>query len=556
MFLKSRSLRHWQRYREIVGVFLRHGFGFVFDQVEPDWHSLRRALRLSARKKSSTRSEDLAIHFRLALEELGPTFIKFGQILTTRPDLLPPAYIAELSKLQDTVPPAPWEMIRETLIQDLGHEPEQVFLTIDPQPMAVASLAQVYAATLNDGQEVVVKVQRPSISAVIDTDLEILSSLAARAQTTQWGEVYAFVSMADDFAFTLKNELDYRREGRNADRFRENFANEAHLYIPHVYWDYSSRRVLVLERIHGIKIDDFPALDTAGYDRHRIALHSARIIIKEVLEDGFFHADPHPGNYNVLPGEVIGAMDFGMVGYVRDRDRLDLIRLYLVAVALDVDDIVDQLIRMGAAGSEVDRPGLARDIGRLLNKYYGLPLKDIRAREVVEEIMPVAFHHHLRLPSDLWLLGKTLAMMEGVGLQLDPDFDVFAVAQPFVQRLLWNMAIPNAGWVRAALLGGANWGELFNRLPRAGNRMLERIERDEPFRIQINDTDQIISRLDRLSTRLSLSILLGALIIGLAFLVSNTSPSFWGQWMIIGGLVSIISLGIWLFILLFRLRNN
>ncbi len=170
--------------------------------------------------------------------------------------------------------------------------------------------------------------------------------------------------------------------------------------------------------------------------------------------------------------------------------------------------------------------------------------------------MPIAFQHRLHLPSDLWLLGKTLAMMEGVGLQLDPDFDVFAVAQPFVQRLLWNMAIPDAGWVRAALLGGANWGELFNRLPRAGNRMLERIERNEPFRIQIDDTDQIISRLDRLFTRLSLSILLGALIIGLAFLVSNPSPSFWGQWMIVGGLVTIISLGIWLFILLFRPRNK
>ena len=556
MFVKSRSIRHWQRYREIVGIFLRHGFGFAFNQLEPDWNSFRNFLRLPSRKEPSTPSEDLAMHFRLALEELGPTFIKFGQILSTRPDLLPPTYIAELSKLQDNVPPTPWELIREVLIRDLGQEPEQVFLTIDPQPMAAASLAQVHAATLPDGQEVVVKVQRPGISAMIDTDLEILSSLAKRAQTTRWGKIYDFVSMANDFAFTLRNELDYRREGRNADRFRENFVHESHLYIPHVYWEYSSQRVLVLERIHGIKIDDLPALDSAGYDRHRIALHSARIIIKEVLEDGFFHADAHPGNYNVLPGEVIGAMDFGMVGYLRNRDRLDLIRLYLVAVALDADGIVDQLIRMGAAGAEVDRTELARDIGRLLNKYYALPLKEIRAREVVEEIMPIAFQHRLRLPSDLWLLGKTLAMLEGVGLQLDPDFDIFAVAKPFVRRLLWDMVMPNSGWARGILLGGANWGELFNRLPQAGNRMLERIERDEPFRIQIDDANQNINRLDRQFTRLSLSILVGALIIGLAFLASNPSPSFWGQWMIICGLVLIISLGIWLFILLFRSRNK
>lgn len=539
MFSKSRSVRHWQRYREIARIFLRHGFGFAIDQLQPGWYPFRRILRIPEQEKLPTSPNDLAMHFRLALEELGPTFIKFGQILSTRPDLLPPAYIAELSKLQDTVPPTPWDLIRKVIIQELGREPEQEFLTIDPQPMAAASLAQVHAATLPAGQEVVVKVQRPGIPAVINTDLEILSSLAARAQTTRWGKIYDFISMANDFAFTLKNELDYRREGRNADRFRDNFAGEPHLYIPRVYWEYSSQRVLVLERIHGIKIDDLHALTEAGYDRHRIALHSARVIIKEVLEDGFFHADPHPGNYNVLPGEVIGAMDFGMVGYLRDRDRIDLIRLYLVSVALDADGIVDQLIQMGAARADVDRTGLARDISRLLNKYYALPLKDIRAREVIEEIMPLVFHHHLRLPSDLWLLGKTLAMMEGIGLQLDPEFDVFAVAQPFVQRLILHMVLPNSTWVRTLFLGGANWGELFNRLPRAGNRIMDRIERNEPFEIHIDDTDRIMDKLDQLFTRLSLSLLVGALIIGVAFLIPYASQNSLGQSMIIGVLATI-----------------
>lgn len=516
---------------------------------------MRRVLRLPARKKLFTPPEDLALHFRMALEELGPTFIKFGQILSTRPDLLPPIYISELSKLRDTVPPVPWEMIREVLIQELGREPEHVFTTIDPQSIAAASLAQVHTATLPDGHEVVVKVQRPGITSVIDTDLKILSTLAVRAQATQLEKIYDFVSMADDFAFTLQNELDYRREGRNADRFRENFADESHLYIPHIYWDFSSQRVLVLERIHGIRIDDIPTLETAGYDRHQVALHSARIIIKEVLEDGFFHADPHPGNYNVMPGEVIGAMDFGMVGYLRDRDRLDLIRLYLVAVALDADGIVDQLIRRGAAGVEVDRAGLARDIDRVLNKYYALLLKAIRAREVFEEIMPIAFHHHLSLPSDLWLLGKTLAMMEGIGLQLDPDLDVFEVAQPFVRRLAWHLIMPDSGWGRAVLLGGVNVVELFNRLPRVGNRMLDRIERNEPFKIHLDETDRIMNMLNRILTRLSLSILVGALIIGLAFLVPSTAPNSWVQWMVIGGLVTTISLGIWLFISYFRSRH-
>jgi ubiquinone biosynthesis protein len=552
MFSSLRSVRHWHRYREIVSVFIRHGFGFAFDQLEPENHSLRRVLRLSPRKKSSTPPEGLALHFRLALEDLGPTFIKFGQILSTRPDLLPPAYISELTKLQDAIPPAPWEMIREVLVQELGHEPEEVFAAIDPEPMATASLAQVHAASLHDGHEVVVKVQRPGITAVIDTDLEILSSLAIRAQATRLGKIYDFVSMADDFAFTLRNELDYRREGRNADHFRKSFINEPHLYIPHVYWDFSSQRVLVLERIHGIKIDDIPTMDAMDYDRHRVALHSARIIIKEVLEDGFFHADPHPGNYNVLPGEVIGGMDFGMVGHLRDRERLDLIRFYLVGVALDADGIVEQLIRIGAAGTEVDRVGLSRDINRLLNKYYALPLKDIRAREVVEEILPIAYHHHLRLPSDMWLLGKTLAMMEGIGLRLDPDFDMFEVAQPYVNRLMRRLVIPDLSLGKAVMLDGAYWSDLFNRLPRAGNRLLERIEQNEPYPIHFDETDRVMKKMDRLFTRLSLSILTGALIISLAFLIPSVSPNGWIIWIIATGIVATVVFVLWLFISFLR----
>jgi len=546
------SVRHLRRYREIARVFLKHGFGFAFDHLGPGWRPLRRALRPRRAAAPLLPAPDLAVHFRQALEELGPTFVKFGQILSTRPDLLPPPYIAELSKLQDTVPPAPWEAIRDVLTQELGRPPEEVFATIDPQPIAAASLAQVHAATLADGEEVVIKVQRPNILATIATDLEILAALAKAAQATALGQIYDFVAIADDFAFTLRNELDYRREGRNADRFRANFARESHLYIPRVYWKYTTTRVLVLERIHGIKIDDIPALDAAGYDRHQVALHSARIIIKEVLEDGFFHADPHPGNFVVMPGEVIGAMDFGMVGYLRDRDRLDLIRLYIASVGLDADSIVEQLIRMGAAHAEIDRQGLSRDIERLLTKYYNLPLKDIRAREVVEEIMPIAYRHHLRLPSNLWLLGKTLAMMEGIGLQLDPDFDMFAVSEPFVRRLAWRLVLPRRAWGQELLRQGADWGELIRGLPRTGNRLLEQAERGELFQIRLKDADSLMGRLDRLATRLALSVLVAALIISLALLIPLTTAGGPLRLPVAIGFLVAAGLGMWLMISILR----
>jgi len=546
------SRRHFRRYREIARVFLKHGFGFAFDYLGPEWRPLRRALRPRPAEVRLWPSENLAAHFRQALEELGPTFVKFGQILSTRPDLLPPACIAELSKLQDTVPPAPWEIIRDVIAQELGHAPEEIFATLDPRPLAAASLAQVHAATLADGKEVVIKVQRPNILGTISTDLEILAALAKALQATALGQIYDFVAIADDFAFTLRSELDYRREGRNADRFRASFAHEPYLCVPRVYWEHTTQRVLVLERIQGIKIDDIPALDAAGYDRRRVALHSARIIIKEVLEDGFFHADPHPGNFAVMPGEVIGAMDFGMVGYLRDRDRLDLIRLYIASISLETDGIVEQLIRMGAASVEVDRQGLAQDIDRLLTKYYNLPLKEIRAREVVEEIMPIAYRHHLRLPSNLWLLGKTLAMMEGLGLQLDPDFDMFAVSEPFVRRLAWRLALPRRAWSQELLRQGADWGELISRLPRTGNRLLEQAERGDLFQIRLPDADPIMSRLDRLATRLTLSVLVAALIVSLALLIPLTTAGDLLQLPVAIGFILATALGVWLMISILR----
>ena len=553
----ARSVRHLRRYREIVEVMGRHGFGQLVDLLQ-----LRSYLALPRwllRRGRSAPALGAPQRLRLALEELGPTFVKLGQILSTRPDLIPPAYIAELARLQDTVPPEPWEPIRAQIEAELGAPPEELFASFERVPIAAASLSQVHAATLPDGTEVVVKVQRPDIRETIETDLEILFDLARLLQEhTPLGEIYDLPEIAEDFASTLRAELDFYREGRNADRFRANFAGEPYLYIPRVYWDYTTRRVLVLERIHGIKIDQIEALDAAGYDRYRIGLHAARIIIKEVLEDGFFHADPHPGNFVVMPGEVIGAMDFGMVGYLSRRERADLIRLYVVSVRLDEEGIVEQLIQMGAATGRVDRAGLQRDIARLLRKYHGLPLKEIRAREVVEEVMPIAFRHHLHLPSEYWLLGKTLAMMEGVGLQLAPDFDMFAVSEPYVRRFVWQMASPHS-WGPSVLRGINDWAELLGLLPRVGSQLLTRAERGElEVTIRHKELDQALVRLDRLANRISISVLLAALIVGLALLV----PAFnlarqWGlaTMLVIAGFVGASLLGLWLMFSIWRSRK-
>lgn len=558
MVLRSpiRRVRHLQRYREIAQVFIRYGFGELLRALELlPYFSLPRKVLYRGRALPPYLSAPERL--RLALEELGPTFVKLGQVLSTRPDLLPAAYVAELAKLQDAVPPAEWPLIRAQIEAELGASLEELFAEFDPTPIAAASLAQVHAAVLHTGEPVVVKVQRPAIQGLIETDLEILFDLARLLQTrTPLGELYDLPELAEEFAATLRAELDFYREGNNADRFRANFAGERYLYIPKVYWDYTTRRVLVLERIDGIKIDDIEALDAAGYDRYRIALHAANMVIKEILEDGFFHADPHPGNFVILPGEVIGAMDFGMVGHLSRRMRSDLIRLYIAAVQLDEDGIVDQLINIGAVSGSVDRVRLRRDVARLIRKYHGLPLGAIRAREVIEEAMPIAFRHHLHLPPELWLVGRTLAMMEGVALKLAPNFDVFAVSESYIRRL----QMPSLReWGPPLVKGLGDWAELWGLLPRVGTQLLTRAERGElEVTVKHKELGQALVRLDRLTTRLSLSVLLAALIVGLAILV----PAFnlgehvgTATILVVTGFVAASLVGVWLMFSIWRTRK-
>jgi len=542
----ARPIRHLRRYRHILTVFTRHGFGFALSHfpTEPLW---LRDFPFPAQEPAT-----LPAHFRQALEELGPAFVKLGQMLSTRPDLLPPDYITELAKLQDEVPPVPWAEIRQVLQEEFDCPPEQVFGYIDPQPLAAASLAQVHTAKLADRQKVVIKVQRPNILPNIRTDLEIIQDLARYAeQYTPLGQVYELVEIAEDFADTLKTELNYQSEARNADRFRQNFADENSIYFPRVYWDYTTRRVLVMEYIEGVKISDIATLDEMGYDRTAIATHAAQMIVKEMLEDGFFHADPHPGNFVVMENEVIGAMDFGMVGYLSDADRVNLIRLYNVAVRMDAQGVADELIHVGAAPPDVNRRVLARDIERLLRYYHGLSLKEVRINELLDDVMPIVFEHHLQLPTNFWLLGKTLAMMEGIGLKLAPDFDVFAFSGPYVTKLILKSVLPRRHWIDNALRRGLAWGDLLDELPHMGMLLLDRFEKQEPIKLTL---DQLcMGRIDRLATRLALSLIVAGMTIGLSNLIPITMNSPWFvQAAAIAGFVIVVIVGIWIFVSIVR----
>lgn len=547
--------RYLNRYRDIVSVFARNGFGAALAQLGLD-QTLNIPSRLLRRTDAEFERIPPAVRLRLALEELGPTFIKLGQIASTRPELLPPSVIAELSNLQDNVPPAPWQQIQPHIERELGRPIHEVFLAFDPTPMASASLAQVYPALLPDGTEVVVKVQRPGVEQTVNTDLAIIMDVAHLAKERLPGFLpFDPVDLAEEFAIALRDELDYRLEGRNADRFRENFAGEQFLYVPMVYWEYTTDKIMVQERLRGIKFDDFDAMDALGYDRDQIALNSSRLVVKEVLEDGFFHADPHPGNLLILPGEVIGLLDFGTVGYLDDRDKSSLIRLYIAVIQLDATMVTDQLIRMGIADPMVDKMGLERSLQRLLRRYMGLPLKEISASELLGDIQPIIYEYRLKVPSDYWLLIKTLVIMEGVGKQLAPDFDVFEVSAPYVRKFLIQLALPTS-WAPDLLRSFTGWTQFLNEVPRQTNRLLTQIERGD-IEVTLNEpaVDGLSKQINLAANRLVQGVLMGALILGLALLLPNLNLTWpWGvlTWIIVILFFGLLLMALWLLWMIWR----
>jgi ubiquinone biosynthesis protein len=489
-----------------------------------------------------------ARRLRRALEDLGPTFIKFGQILSTRSDIMPPDYLEELSYLQDEVPPVSWEEAQKVVETELGAPIEDLFAQVDPIPIASASLAQVHVARLVGGQEVVVKIQRPKIEKTVNLDLDIIYDLAHTAQQRiAAASRYDVGDLAEEFASALRTEMDFRREAWNADRFRKNFEDEPHLYVPKIYWNYSTRRILVMERLQGIKIDDLDAIKAAGYSPKRLSGYAADFALKEVLIDGFFHADPHPGNLLILPGEVIGVLDFGTVGRLDDKDRANLARLFIAAVQLDSEAIVDQLQRMGVADYRLDRAGLERDLKRILTRYYGLPIYEIDAQEISKAIQPILYEYKLYIPTDYYLLMKTVIMMQGVGLRLDPDFDIFEAAQPYIGKLFRRMWLPSA-WGPDVIRLALDWKDFATILPRKTSRILDQLERGQlTVQAELPQLGPTINTIDRLINRIIFSVLVAALLVALALLIPRLDYTWpWGlvTWVILVGSVVLLFLAI------------
>ena len=503
------------RLQHIAAVFVRHGLSDLVHRL--GWAD---ALDKAGRAFRVEHAADLARlgppeQLRRALEELGPTFVKVGQILAGRADLLGPAWIAELEKLHSRAPAVDIALLRAQLTEDLGAPPEEVFAQWDDVPLAAASIAQVHAATLQDGREVVVKVRRPGIEATIESDLRLLERLAGIAER-QWPELkpYRPVDLARQVGSSLRRELDLASECRYAERIAKSFLADPDIVIPAVVWEHTHRRVNVQQRIRGVPAEDQGAIDAAGLDRRTLARRGAAAVLKMTVKDGFFHADPHPGNLFFLPGERIAFVDFGMIGRLSAERRDELLSLMLGLVQRDAAAVAEVLLDWAGDDSVLDDTALRGDIETFVDQYHGVPLADLSLADMLADVTAILRQHRLALPADLALLIKVFITLEGLGRGLDPGFHMAAEAVPLLRQALRDRYQPRVlaqrGWAAVRQVAG-----LVGGLPRDLARLL-RTARKGRIQVQIDVTElrSVGDQLERAAQRIAVSLIVAALIVG------------------------------------------
>jgi ubiquinone biosynthesis protein len=464
------TLRDLPRLREIGHVLLRHGFGHVAQRLRLPGVGWWR------RRQSSPEAIGFSLpeRLRMIFEELGPTFIKFGQILSIRRDVLPEEYVSEFEKLQDAVPPFSYAEVARLIAEEFGRDVKDVFEEFASEPLASASIAQAHLARTKTGQEVIVKVQRPQIRQMILKDLAIMEHLAhLLARRIRESRRYDPVGLVEEFRKTILLELDFRREGRNADRLREHLRDMPGIVVPQVFWEYSAPRVLTIEYMAGQGLRD--VLNRSAEDRHHIAATLYKAFLKQIFEDGFFHADPHPGNLLFLSDGRVGLLDFGIVGRV-SRDRLaGLVTILLAMMEQDVETLLDECIALGLVPADLDRRTIQHEIDELLAEHLDLPLRDISLGHILETLFEMGRKHRLNVHSNLVLLGKTMLTLEAVIRALDPAFALVEEARWEVERLM-RSRLPAEAMLKIGWRTSRQVLRLARRLPQHLERILQFVE--------------------------------------------------------------------------------
>jgi ubiquinone biosynthesis protein len=501
------------RLREIAHIAARHGFGYAFER----------------RPRSEDESIDMSMaargrHLREMFDELGPTFVKFGQLLSIRPDVIPPEVIAELRLLQDSVSPFSYEEVEQVVRAELKGSVDQLFAHFDPEPVAAASIGQVHFAELHTGRRVAVKVQRPNARRQIEADIELLRRVAGIVKSrVRQLEFVDTVELVDEFARSITRELDYRIEARNADVFRRIFEGSAKVVIPKVYWTYSSERVLTLERIEGTKLGDLELVTLEQTERRRIAHLMAEIWLEMVFRHGTFHADPHPANVFLLPDGRMGLVDFGITGALSPVDMRRLTRLLHDAVNENIDALPRRLRDLGVRFNSQQEEEFRLELREVYYRYHGAALGEIDPVEMIREAFELIARMHLRLPTRFALLDKTLATLGSVGAEIYPQFNVFDVAEPYAQELMSEQLSPSALLERGREQL-VNYSGLLAELPYQVHDTLEQV-RDGEIEVQFRHKglDELTAKADVVFNRLVISVVMAGTIVGSALIGANAT---------------------------------
>jgi ubiquinone biosynthesis protein len=550
----GKTYRQLSRYRHIVRVLVKYGFGELFHRLRL-WEHVnieRRILRRPAREFAHL---SLPERLRLALEELGPTFVKLGQVLSTRPDLVPREFIIELEKLQSNVTPVSSEIALATIQSELGRPIEEVFASFEQKPVAAASLAQVHRATVKPGKTVAVKMLRPGIQDVIELDLEIMRSIAGLMDRyIEEARLIGAVEIAQEFSSNIRKELDLRLEANNMRRSAYNFSDDPTIYVPEVYSEFCTKRLLVMEYIDGINVSDVKRLHEDGFDLTLIARRGVDIALKSTFEHGFFHADPHPGNIFILRDNVICLLDYGMMGTISSRQRESMARLAAGIINRDEKGMVKSLEGLVEAKGPVNVERLEADMADLAQQYDYLPLGDIRFGTLLYQVVDLLVQHHLRLQTHLVWLFKAVATIEDVAHNLDANFDMIECARPYAQRILRRRINP-IRQARELYLPVLDLLDLAKELPYAAKDIVHQL-REGRITIKYEHVGLESTRrtLDHVANRIALAIVLAALIVGSSLLVYAKVPPLVSDISIIGivGYGIAWTLGIWLVFSIFR----
>jgi len=558
-FQLRRSYQSAQRLRQVVNIFFRHGFGQLVEQL-----GLQKYIPFRKRVKAlgqwdADREITAPERLRKVFEELGPSFIKLAQVLSSRPDLISEAYANELRKLLDEVPPFTASVARSIIESEIKLPLTTAFREFEDFPIAAASIAQVHQAVLSDGARVVVKVQRPEIRELIETDIRIFRVIA-RLMTRYIPEANFFnpEGIVEEFARTVRKEMDFTDEGRNACRFRRIFSDTPEVMIPRIYPEFMTEKVLVMDRIDGVNIDDVSGIDAFGLNRQEVALAGVGAYFKQIFEHGFFHADPHPGNIFVMADGRIAFCDFGQVGRVTEDLREHIANLFMALLNKDFDNIVSEYIEMGIVSQDIDmdqfRAEFRTDLADFIEPLYGLTLKEINFAAYLNALTEIAARHRLRLPSELLLVNKAMMVLESIYSELDPNFDFFKAAEPYASKLMRSRLDP-AKTLERARKNLVDLGDFAVTFPRQVRMLIQKTIKDN-LQIKMHHVglDRLIRDFDRSSNRIAFSLIVSALLLSSAIMHSAAiGPRIYGISLLgLSAFIFALVLGIWLLISIIR----